>query len=375
MRIPIRLATVLVAGLVLALAPAAAAPRYVLDAQPGPAAPAGRWIYGIAGFNDAQQILTTSFPVDPGPMSVHLYTPGAGLQPLHPDDGRLHEAWDLNERGEAAGLSDLAAYVFRAGGAGSPVPGVAPTSSYAYAINDRGMVVGHLDVAGPYWHVPGEGTHVVDLPLARAAVDVNDRDVVLVSGDAPGMPFWLHDTRDGATTRLDFDRRFGPRAWLNDAGDIAFQEVGPFGLEARVALWRDGVLTDIAGLAGATYDRLLDLNDGGLLLGDSYFGGDDELGPRRGFLHVPGEGTFAVAALVDPASLAGWTDLHPFKLNDAGDIAGWGVFEGRDRLFVLQAVATPVPEPGAALLLALGVGGVAGVARAARRRQPSAAAC
>jgi hypothetical protein len=78
-----------------------------------------------------------------------------------------------------------------------------------------------------------------------------------------------------------------------------------------------------------------------------------------GFLNLPGEGTFALDALIDPASRAGWSTLLPFKLNDAGDIAGWGVHEGEQRLFVLNAIATPVPEPASMLLVMVGAAALA----------------
>ncbi|MGE5866274.1 MAG: PEP-CTERM sorting domain-containing protein [Rhizobacter sp.] len=349
----------------LAAAGAQAVPRFTLEALPGPAALAGHTLYTIDGFNDRGQLLTTSRE-ETGFGSLNLYTPGSGLVSIDPGPD-LRIGYDLNERGQVAGLYAGIAHVFSADGTGGPVPGLFGFSSYAYALNDRGMVVGQRDGAGAYWYTAEQGVNVIPVPDGLA-VDVNDRDVVLVAGGAPGQSHWLHDTRSGLTTELALDARLDARAWLNDTGDIAFQEVGDFGSSERVHVWRDGVLTDVGGVAGGQGHTLLDFNDPGWLLGRSYIPGEGGRGRMAGFLNVPGEGTFALDALIDPESRAGWSTLLPFKLNDSGDIAGWGLLGGEQRLFVLNAIAAPVPEPAAWLLLACGVAAVAGRARHRSRR-------
>ena len=346
----------------LAAAGVQAAPRFTLEALPGPAALPGYSLYTIEGFNDRGQILTTSRD-DTGFGSLNLYTPGSGLVSIDPGPG-LRIGYDLNENGRVAGLYDGLAHVFSADGTGGPVPGLFGFSSYAYALNDGGMVVGQRDGAGPYWYTAEQGVNYIPVP-GGLAVDVNDLDVVLVAGGGPGQPYWLHDTRNGSTTEIASDTRLDGRAWLNDAGDVAFQEVGEFGAWERVHVWRDGALTDVGGVAGGQAHMLLDFNDPGWLLGRSYIPGEDGQGTMAGFLNLPGEGTFALDALIDPQSLDGWSTLLPFQLNDAGDIAGWGTYGGEQRLFVLSALATPVPEPAAWWLLAVGL---AAVARRSRQR-------
>ena len=341
-----------------------AAPRFELEALPGPAALPGYQLRTIDGFNDLGQILTTSMPDTFGVDSLSLYTPGSGLAAIDPGPA-MRIGYDLNERGQVAGVYDLVAHVFGPGGTGGPVPGMFGISSYAYAINDRGMVVGQRDGAGAFWYTPEAGLRYAPR-FADRAVDVNDRDVVLLAADAPGQPYWLYDTTNGATTTLDFGERLGGRAWLNDTGDVALQEVNDFGGAWRVHRWRDGALTDVSGVAGGLSDELLDFNDPGWLLGRSYVEGEDGQGTMAGFLNLPGEGTFALDALIDPASRAGWTTLLPFKLNDAGDIAGWGLYGGEQRLFVLRSVAAPVPEPGAIALFAFGAVVVGAAARGRR---------
>lgn len=350
-----------------AAAGAHAAPRFELEAVPGPAALPGYQVRTIDGFNDRGQILTTSMPDAFGVDSLNLYTPGTGLASIDPGPA-MRIGYDLNERGQVAGVYDLVAHVFGPGAAGGPVPGLFGISSYAYAINDRGMVVGQRDGAGAYWYTPDAGVQYAPR-FADRAIDVNDRDVVLLAADSPGQPYWLHDTANGTTTTLDFGERLGGRAWLNDTGDVAFQEVGDFGGATRVHLWRDGVLTGVGGVAGGLSDELLDFNDPGWLLGRSYVAGEDGEGTMAGFLNLPGQGTFALDALIDPASRAGWTTLLPFKLNDAGDIAGWGLYGGEQRLFVLKSVAAPVPEPGTLALLVVGIAAVGAVT--CRRRAAS----
>ncbi|CAN7261853.1 PEP-CTERM sorting domain-containing protein [Rhizobacter sp. LjRoot28] len=344
-------------GLALvAAAGAQAAPRFTLEALRGPAALPGYSLYTVDGFNDRGQILTMSRN-EVGFGSLNLYTPGSGLVSIDPGPA-LRIGYDLNEQGQVAGVYDGLAHVFGASGTGGPVPGLFGFSSYAYAVNDHGMVVGQRDGAGPYWYTPEQGVNYIPVP-GGLAVDVNERDMVLVAAGIPGQPYWLHDTRTGSTTELALDARLDGRAWLNDVGDIAFQEVGEFGSWERVHVWRDGALTDVGGVNGGQGHTLLDFNDPGWVLGRSYLPGEDGQGTMAGFLNLPGEGTFALDALIDPASRAGWSTLLPFKLNDAGDIAGWGVHEGEQRLFVLNAIATPVPEPASMLLVMVGAAALA----------------
>lgn len=64
----------------------------------------------------------------------------------------------------------------------------------------------------------------------------------------------------------------------------------------------------------------------------------------------------------------GWSNLYFNDINDAGQIAGWGIFQDQPRAFVLLPTP-PVPEAATASMLLAGVGAVVAVAR--RRRVPA----
>jgi len=64
----------------------------------------------------------------------------------------------------------------------------------------------------------------------------------------------------------------------------------------------------------------------------------------------------------------GWTGVGLHDLNNRGDILGSGVFGGVSQLFLLRAVAAPVPEPAT---WAMGLLGALAVIARARRRAPT----
>ena len=172
---------------------------------------------------------------------------------------------------------------------------------------------------------------------------------------------WIHDVRSGTLTPVDIHPGEGVgKAMLNDRLEAAVETV--HGDEHRALLYRDGRVTEVAGVQGSTANILNDFNNMGWVLGSSVVdaGGRTQY---ESFLDVPGEGSFALRSLIDPANLAGWSDIGATWLNDRGDIAGAGLHEGTLRLFVLTNAQVPmVPEPATAWLA------LTGLALLARRR-------
>ena len=79
-------------------------------------------------------------------------------------------------------------------------------------------------------------------------------------------------------------------------------------------------------------------------------------------------GTFVdVLSLVDPADLVGWSELGAGALNDRGQIAGTGYYDadGPGNIPAVQRgfLLTPVPEPAALVLIAVGIAIVSAVTR------------
>jgi len=104
------------------------------------------------------------------------------------------------------------------------------------------------------------------------------------------------------------------------------------------------------------------VNEQGLVVG---YGARGDTWETFSFLHDLSTGQLVdLASVLLPGTAAGWTNMYLVDVNDSGQIAGWGQFEGNVRAFLLSPAA-PVPEPATALTMALGL---VAVGAATRRR-------
>lgn len=104
------------------------------------------------------------------------------------------------------------------------------------------------------------------------------------------------------------------------------------------------------------------VNEQGLVVG---YGARGDSWETFSFLHDLSTGQLVdLASVLLPGTAAGWTNMYLVDVNDSGQIAGWGQFEGNVRAFLLSPAA-PVPEPATALAMALGL---VAVGAATRRR-------
>jgi len=343
---------------------AGAAPRYQLDAV-APLGVPGAQLENIGAFNDRGQF-AGRWKLDGrrAGSALFLYTPGVGYETLMPAGlpaqiGGDFGANDLNERGEVAALVNGHAYVLRAGGAGYLVPNTGDRYSGALGINDRGQVVGFREDPGGYRafaYSPHEGFSTLPFRNSLAEGINNGGQVLVDDGGSEGQHYWIHDLSTGGSTRLPTDLNGSPIARINDHGDVALN-VGP-GDANRAMLFRDGVMNAIDGLAGTIDDEVLDFNNLGQVLGRSIRPNGGELSWDP-FVYQPGEGSFRLQSLIDPANLAGWDWIVPSRLNDRGDIVGYGRQGGTLVPFMLRAIAAPVPEPAVPLMALAGLGCVA----------------
>lgn len=138
-------------------------------------------------------------------------------------------------------------------------------------------------------------------------------------------------------------------------------------------LYSEGVMTDIGSLPGGGQSGAYAINNNGEIVGTAAIVPDGQpvyVGEWHAILYSGG-------AMIDlntrlDTSSAGWLLEDAVAINDVGMIVGDGLFNGGTSS--IPVLLTPVPEPSALVLLAIGglaLGGLVVVRKRERRRRPS----
>jgi probable HAF family extracellular repeat protein len=250
--------------------------------------------------------------------------------------GKASYAYAINDRGQVVGESETASGVMHAflwqSGEMTDLGALGGSWSYAYAINGRGQVVGESDTApgAGYGHAflwqKGKMTDLGTLggdgwTRARA---INDRGQVVGESETASGVMHAFLWQDGKMTDVG-----SPRGWSDDTESSATaingkgQIVGwgdGGGLEIRAFLWQQGQVVDLRGLPGPS--GLVDCptdcayyTAGAINERGQVIGTDWDQG--RGFLWENGRvrdlGTLGGHRYVDRVS----------AINERGQVVGW----------------------------------------------------
>ena len=333
------------------------------------------------GINASGQ--TTGFSFDPSSNNTRAFRvapggkvtdPGADLGTL---GGRSSDGSAINDLGQVTGDSDLAGslsyHAFRTSPTGSINSaadlGVIGSFSSGKGINNLGQVVG--------WNVPGTQRAFRTVPngLIDTSTDLgvfpgaDGKSVALAinaSGQTTGSYFDLvgggeHAYRTTATGTLATAENLGDFGGPSESSGNAINSIGQVvGFASTTAgtvfhAFRSSpsgqplVLQDLGTLGSDTDSSATAINSLGVVLGTSVtYDSNGAVLDQAPFIYDT-----QMRNLNDLVP-AGWTIIDANAINDAGQIAGDGSFDGGPEHAL---VLTPVPEPGSLASLCAAAGG------------------
>ena len=237
----------------------------------------------------------------------------------------------------------------------------AATESAALAINDAGQVVGFVGTPESSQAALWQDTEITLLsPEPSVARDINNAGQIVGTVERSAVR-WEADS--GAVLMLGDlpgGQRFSSANAINEAGQIVGQSDSADGV--RAILWTKGIMIDLGVLPGTSESAALDINGLAQVVGESR----DNEGRSSAFLWSAGE-MFDLNQLV--TNLVGWQLIRAHAINDQGWIVGQALAPDGSAFHAFLLM--PVPEGGAAWLLALGAAALF-IRRQVRTRHPAA---
>ena len=301
--------------------------------------------------------------------------------------GRASRATAINDRGQVAGeaetkTGDLHAFLWSADGGLRDLGTPGGKFSRACALNDRGELVGEGEVSNratvAFLWTPDGGLTNLPTPehlIGATAYAINHFGIIAGAGEDEhgsralrwqlGVPQIIETGRVGAVRAINDEGSLAgqlSKGATDEFSSVAFRlgpgpgaapvaVPGPYagGSGAALAIDRDGraagyvetpaaVHAAVFELAGAVDDidtmnnlhsSANGMNDRGQIVGTFFAGPADE---DRAFLVHDG----AMIDLNELVDADGWTLVEARDINNSGEIAGWGLRDGRERAFLLR---------------------------------------
>lgn len=304
-------------------------------------------------------------------------------------NGQWSYAYGINDTGIVVGTAligdQLPAQWTSAGEATLPTPGCCSTLGTANAISNQGTVVGWTDDGAVVWRNGSPQT--LANPLTRyASIDAtainNPGQIVGVGvGGSVSAPvtraiLWNEDQAIDLGAATGFSASFARS--INDSGAVvgaSFHDVYNMG---EATLWQNGQIHGLGVMAGQSGSLAADINAHGVIVGSGFSGTADnfELAQEHALIWDVGAAMPALLDdLIDEADplKSVTTLLRASAINDSGVIVGHALINGHTRAYMLTPMAS-VPEPATWLQTSVGLLAMAGMVGARIRRRQHAAA-
>jgi probable HAF family extracellular repeat protein len=246
----------------------------------------------------------------------------------------------------------------------NPDPDVVGNTSCSYDLNNSGHVVGHADIPnddesftafhGFLYHestdIQDLGTFVNDQPYYQngysIAYDINNNQKAVGIANGDGwifLPFIYDETNE--MQELNRNPAYTSGEWyavaINDSGLIGGHVIAATN-QCLPHYWVDSsaVPVEVTMPAQFPYGEIYGVNAQGQMVGIMWDSDQDDA-IEHAFIFDMENGVRDLNDLIDPAS--GWVLSFARDINNAGQIVGYGEFNGEKRGFILDPIKRSLP--------------------------------
>jgi probable HAF family extracellular repeat protein len=304
----------------------------------------GPWVEGL---NDSGQVVG------------YDYISTSGNHPFLYSNGTLTDlgfsgiAWGINNSGQIVGSSNNTAFLYSNGTMTNLGSFGGSFGSIAYSINNSGQIAGVSWTSGnasldAFLYSKGTMTDLGSLGSGTVPYPLSINNSGQVVGTQNGQAF-LYATQTNLGSLGGFYS--SSATGINNSGQVVgFSATNPntnVNNYPQGFLYSNGTFTDLNTVGGFYSSLPTGINNSGQVVGGTY----DPNSGSGSFLYSNGK-------VVDLNSLlpqgSGWTIYHPAAINDNGQIAGNGIFNGVAEAFLMTPggngssgggpIATPEPS-------------------------------